>query len=84
MYVEFYMKVLSDPNGTKRQNDLKLDFYRRLCNTQDNFGFLKKCCILVELWPQNCEKMHFNDIFIWNHRFSNRSSEHFLTKSSMT
>ena len=67
MYVEFYMKVLSDPNGTKRQNDLKLDFYRKLCNTQDNFGFVKKYCILAELWPKN-EKNAFQ-VFLGNFGF---------------
>ena len=27
--------------------------YKELRNTQDSFGFLKKYCILAELWPKN-------------------------------
>ena len=52
---------------TKNQNDL--DSYKELWYTQYASGFLKKYCILAELWPKNIiEVSDFKSVYriiIW-------------------
>ena len=52
--------------------NLKIESLEKICE------ILKKYCILAELLQKNWEKMQFNDIFIRNCRFSQRTLEYFL------